>query len=65
LVEQAADAQWVLKRNMNRYHELEEAFQDKKALRWSEEEHRESGAYGIGRRRSGRWGGRRLCWSRW
>jgi hypothetical protein len=31
----------IQKRNMNRYHELEEALQEKKALRWTEEEHKE------------------------
>jgi hypothetical protein len=40
LVEQAAVAQWVLKRNTNRYHELEESLQEKKALEWTEEEHK-------------------------
>jgi hypothetical protein len=40
LVEQAAVAQWVLKRNTNRYHELEESLQERKALEWTEEEHK-------------------------
>ncbi|MGI9073838.1 MAG: hypothetical protein ACR2JB_21545 [Bryobacteraceae bacterium] len=40
LVRQAAEAQWVLKRNTHRYHELEESLQDKKALEWTEEEHK-------------------------
>ena len=39
-VRQAAEAQWVLKRNTNRYHELEESLQEKKALDWTEEEHK-------------------------
>jgi hypothetical protein len=39
-VQQAAEAQWVLKRNTNRYNELEEALQEKKALEWTEEEHK-------------------------
>jgi hypothetical protein len=40
LVEQAAVAQWVLKRNTNRYHELEESLQERKAIEWTEEEHK-------------------------
>jgi hypothetical protein len=40
LVEQAAEAQWVLRRNMNRYNDTEESLQDKNALEWTEEEHK-------------------------
>lgn len=40
LVEQAAEAQWILKRNMNRYHELEQSLEGKNALEWTEEEHK-------------------------
>jgi hypothetical protein len=41
MVEQAAVAQWIQKRNMNRYHELEQSLQEKKAIEWTEEEHKE------------------------
>src|SRR5438105_3626534 len=41
LVQEAAEAQWVLNRNRNRYNDLEEALQEKSALEWTEEEHKE------------------------
>jgi hypothetical protein len=40
LVEQAAEAQWVLRRNMNRYNETEASLEDRSALEWTEEEHK-------------------------
>jgi hypothetical protein len=39
-VEQAAEAQWVLRRNLNRYNDAEESLQDKSALEWTEEDHK-------------------------
>ncbi|MFL6354598.1 MAG: hypothetical protein ACJ74Z_22485, partial [Bryobacteraceae bacterium] len=39
LVRQAVEAQWGLKRNTNRFNELEEALEEKKATEWTEEEH--------------------------
>lgn len=40
LVEQAAEAQWVLRRNLNRYNDAEESLQEKSALEWTDEEHK-------------------------
>jgi hypothetical protein len=40
LVEQAAEAQWVLRRNMNRYNDAEGSLQDRNPLDWTEEEHK-------------------------
>jgi flagellar biosynthesis GTPase FlhF len=41
LVEAAVLAQWLQMRNTNRYNELEQKFQEKSALEWTEEEHGE------------------------
>jgi len=41
LVEAAVLAQWIQMRNTNRYNELEQKFQEKSALEWTEEEHKE------------------------
>jgi hypothetical protein len=41
LVEAAVLAQWIQMRNTNRYNELEQKLQDKSALAWTEEEHKE------------------------
>lgn len=40
-VQEAAEAQWVVNRNRNRYNDLEESLQEKTALEWTEEEHKE------------------------
>jgi hypothetical protein len=41
LVEAAVLAQWIQMRNTNRYNELEQKLQEKSALEWTEEEHKE------------------------
>jgi hypothetical protein len=41
MVEAAAQAQWVQMRNTNRYQELEQKLQEKSALDWTEEDHKE------------------------
>jgi hypothetical protein len=41
LVQDAAEAQWVLNRNRNRYNDLEASLQEKSALEWTEEDHKE------------------------
>ena len=40
LVEQAVEAQWALRRNTNRYNDLEASLQERNALEWTEEEHK-------------------------
>ncbi len=39
-VEQAVHAQWILKRNTNRYDDFEKSLEDKNVLDWSEEDHK-------------------------
>ncbi len=39
-VEQAVHAQWILKRNTNRYNELEHSLEAKSVLEWTEEDHK-------------------------
>ncbi len=41
LVEQAAEAQWVMRRTTNRYYELEQSLQEKTVLEWTEEDHKQ------------------------
>ncbi len=40
LVEQAVHAQWILKRNTNRYNEFEQSLEHKGVLEWTEEDHK-------------------------
>ncbi len=39
-VEQAVHAQWVLRRNTNRYNEFEQSLEAKSVLEWTEEDHK-------------------------
>src|SRR6202035_3284326 len=41
MVQDAAEAQWLVLRNRNRYNELEASLQDRSALEWTEEDHKE------------------------
>ena len=38
---QAVEAQWVLRRNTNRYYELEQSLEDKTVLEWTEQDHKQ------------------------
>src|SRR2546423_13516057 len=40
-IEQAVQAQWNLKRNTNRYNDLEKSLEDKSVLEWTEEDHKQ------------------------